>query len=169
MESRARACTLPPTLWFRNRWDWGDPYDMPEARRIIGPGGTQAIALDEFHYGKRWLIIEGAPEMLFTNNETNMERLYQAQNRNPFVKDAFHRYLIDSEPGAVNPEMKGTKAAGHFVSGIRPGKSWTVRLRLLNRTPRAPPGPQKDYFGAEFGGGVRKGKKEADEFYEKRD
>src|ERR1700739_120265 len=57
---------LLPTLWFRNRWDWGDPYDMPEARHIAGPAGTQTIALDEFHYGKRWMIIEGAPEMLFT-------------------------------------------------------------------------------------------------------
>ncbi len=72
--------------------------------------------------------------MLFTNNETNMERLYQAQNRTPFVKDAFHRYLINGERAAVNPEMKGTKAAGHFASEIPPGKSWTIRLRLMDPT-----------------------------------
>ncbi len=86
--------------------------------------------------------------MLFTNNETNMERLYQAQNRTPFVKDAFHRYLIEGERGAVNPEMKGTKAAGHFASEIPPGKSWTIRLRLMDSDPSDPLAPQKDYFGA---------------------
>src|ERR1700756_5177121 len=160
---------LLPTLWFRNRWDWGDPYDMPEARLIAGPAGTQTIALDEFHYGKRWMIIEGAPEMLFTNNETNTERLYQAQNRNPFVKDAFHRYLIEAERGAVNPEMKGTKAAGHFGSEIPRGKSWTIRLRLMDVDPSDPLAPPKDYFGAPFEAWFDKRKKEADEFYEQRE
>ena len=159
---------LLPTLWFRNRWDWGDPYDPPEAQLIAGPAGTQTIALDEFHYGKRWLIAEGAPEMLFTNNETNMERLYQAKSRTPFVKDAFHRYLIEGEHGAVNPAMKGTKAAGHYSAEIAPGKSWTVRLRLMDSNPSDPLSPPKDYFGAAFEAWFDKRKQEADEFYDQR-
>src|SRR5271167_1738038 len=83
---------LLPTLWFRNRWDWGDGYDPPQMARIEGPPGTALLELTEYHYGKRWLLAEGAPELLFTENETNTERLYEEKNRTPYVKDAFHRY-----------------------------------------------------------------------------
>ena len=71
--------------------------------------------------------------MLFTENETNQERLFQQKSRTPYVKDAFHRYLVNGERTAVNPAMKGTKAAAHFASEIAPGKSWTIRCRLMER------------------------------------
>ncbi len=93
-----------PTLWFRNRWDWGDPYDMPKAARIDGPAGTSLIEAHDYHYGKRWLLFEGSPELLFTENETNTERLYNSPNRTPYVKDAFHRYVVNGDRAAVNPE-----------------------------------------------------------------
>jgi len=159
---------LLPTLWFRNRWDWGDAYDTPEVKRIPGLAGTELFALDEFHYGKRWLLIEGSPEVLFTNNETNLERLYQAKNRTPFVKDAFHRYLIEGERGAVNPERKGTKGAAHFSSTIPPGKSWTIRLRLMDTNPADPLAPPKEYFGKTIDAWFDKRIEEADEFYAQR-
>src|SRR4029077_13278741 len=159
---------LLPTLWFRNRWDWGDSFDKPEAKRIAGPTGSELIALDEFHYGKRWLLIEGAPEMLFTNNETNMERLFQAPNRTPYVKDAFHRYLIEGARDAVNPGMTGTKAAAHFATEIPPGKSWTIRLRLTDANPVEHTSQAREYFGAECADCFEQLKREADEFYAQR-
>ena len=90
---------LLPTLWFRNRWSWGDPYDMPHVAWVgfEGMTGAKVAEVHDYHYGSRWLIAEGDPELLFTNNETNTERLYNEKNHTPYVKDAFHRYVIAGE------------------------------------------------------------------------
>src|SRR6202789_1006808 len=88
---------LLPTLWFRNRWDWGDEYERPQAVQVDGIDGGTLLQIDEFHYGKRWMLAEGSPEMLFTENETNMERLFGQKSQTPFQKDAFHRYIINKE------------------------------------------------------------------------
>ena len=154
-----------PTLWFRNRWDWGDKYDMPHVRRRESPEGTALYEARDYHYGKRWLLLEGAPELLFTENETNTERLYQQTNRTPYVKDAFHRYLLEGERSAVNPEMKGTKAAAHYGSEIAAGKAWTLRLRLLDRNPAESRALLEEYFGPAFDAIFAERQKEADEFY----
>ena len=154
-----------PTIWFRNRWAWGEKYDPPNAARCDGPSGTAQIALEEFRYGKRWLLIEGAPELLFTNNETNDERLFGAKNPTPYVKDAFHRYVVNGEKSAVNPEMKGTKAAAHFARQIPPGGSWATRLRFLDRNPVGESTSANELFGPAFDGVFADRIKEADEFY----
>ncbi len=154
-----------PTLWFRNRWSWGDGYDPPTAVRIDGPEGATLIELTEYHYGKRWFLIEGAPEMLFTENETNSERLFQQKSRTPYVKDAFHRYVVNGESAAVNPAMQGTKAAAHYELEIAPGKSWTIRCRLMDRNPVLDHQPAQQFFGPVFDGTFTQRKKEADEFY----
>ncbi len=159
---------LLPTLWFRNRWDWGDPYDKPEVKRIDGLPGTAVLELREFHYGQRWLLIENPPELLFTENETNNERLFHAQNKLPYVKDAFHRYVIERELETVNPDMKGTKAAAHFASEIAPGKSWTIRLRLMDKNPLELQLPERGFFGPAFEACFEQRKREADEFYARR-
>jgi hypothetical protein len=159
---------LLPTIWFRNRWSWGDFNDSPDARRIDGPGGTELIELTEFHYGKRWLLVEGSPELLFTENETNMQRLFQTPNRTPYVKDAFHRYLIQNEAAAVNPAKRGTKAAAHFVREIAPGASWEIRLRLLDTNPATSGAAAEELLGAAFEAVFDQRQKEADEFYRQR-
>ncbi len=101
-----------PTLWFRNRWSWGDPYDMPRVASVDGAPGTKVVEMQDYHYGVRWLLAEGSPELLFTNNETNTERLYNEKNRTPYVKDAFHRYLIAGDKSAVNPALIGHEDGG---------------------------------------------------------
>ena len=156
---------LLPTVWFRNRWDWGDPYDMPSVWRIDGGDRMSLLGLSDYHYGKRWLAVEGTPELLFTENETNFERLYQQKSKTPYVKDAFHRYLINGEHNAVNPGMKGTKAAAHFATEIPSGKEWTVRLRFKDRNPGENGENQEGLFGAEFEKVFQDRQKEADEFY----
>ncbi|MGB0036411.1 MAG: hypothetical protein WBP79_13145 [Candidatus Acidiferrales bacterium] len=159
---------LLPTLWFRNRWSWGEKYDPATAALIDGPAGTRLIEATEFHYGKRWLIVNGTPEMLFTNNETNTERLYKHPNKNPYVKDAFHRHLIQGEREAVNPEMNGSKAAAHFASEIAPGKSWSIQLRLMDRKPANTSDAAKEFFGAGFEQIFIDRRNDADEFYAQR-
>ncbi len=157
-----------PTVWFRNRWSWGDYDDIPDASRIDGPGGTELMELSEFHYGKRWLLMDGAPELLFTENETNMERLFQQKSRTPYVKDAFHRHLINGEREAVNPAMKGSKAAAHYSSEIPSGKSWAIQARLLDSNPAGSGETAREFFGAPFDAIFEQRVKEADEFYEQR-
>jgi hypothetical protein len=159
---------LLPTLWFRNRWDWGEGYDKPQVARVQGLPGGELFALNEYHYGKRWLIAEGKPEPLFTDNETNAERLFDSKNASPYVKDAFHRYLAQSERGALNPAMTGTKAAAHYSEVIQPGKNLTIRLRLLDKDPAQGHKSAQDFFGPAFDQMFEQRMKEADEFYTQR-
>ena len=153
-----------PTIWYRNRWAWGENYEPPRAERVKAPAGTALIALDEFHYGKRWLLAEGSPELLFTHNETNTELLYGQPSITPYVKDAFHRYVTHGQKEAVNPSATGTKAAAHYAAEVGAGKSWTIRLRLLDQDPSgAPKGTA--FFGPAFQKIIAERVKEADEFY----
>jgi hypothetical protein len=166
---QAARLHILPTLWFRNRWDWGDPYDIPRAARIDGPAGTSLIEASDYHYGKRWLLFEASPELLFTENQTNTERLYETPNRTPYVKDAFHRYVVNGKRDAVNPELQGTKAAAHYAAEVAPGGSWTLRCRLLDRNPTAEPGGSATtFFGPAFDSGFALRKAEAAEFYAQR-
>ena len=157
---------LLPTLWCRNRWDWGDPYEKPTLRRIDAPPGMSFVELSEYHYGKRWLAVEGSPELLFTENETNAERLFQQPSRTPYVKDAFHRHVVNRDQGVVNPAMTGTKAGAHFASEIPSGKAWTVRLRLTDRNPaETREGAPQTFGSAAFDEVFLERQKETDEFY----
>src|SRR5580704_2672576 len=113
-------------------------------------------------------MLEGTPELLFTNNETNMERLFGQKSGTPFVKDAFHRYVVSGEKTAVNPAMTGTKAAGHYFAELAPGKGRTIRARLLERNPSESRAKSQKYFGAPFDSMFDQRLKEANEFYEQR-
>src|SRR6478736_1511226 len=96
-----------PTLWFRNTWSWGDDDRKPSLRGT-GPGTIQASHQE---LGDYWVYCDGAPELLFTENETNAQRLWGQPNPSPYVKDAFHQYIIAGRHEAVNPATTGTKAA----------------------------------------------------------
>ena len=115
-----------PTLWFRNTWSSGGDDRKPSLREA-GPGTVQAIHHD---LGEYWLHCDGGPELLFTENETNAQRLWGEANAAPYVKDAFHARLVEGERGAVNPAKLGTKAAAHYALDVPGGGSTTVRLRL---------------------------------------
>ncbi len=115
-----------PTLWFRNTWSWGDDQPKP-ALREVGPGAIQA---SHHELGESWLFCDGAPELLFTENESNAGRLWGQPNGTPYVKDAFHEYIISGRVEAVNPAKVGTKVAAHYVLDVPGGGSKTVRLRL---------------------------------------
>ena len=165
---QAAPLRLLPTLWFRNRWDWGDQYERPQVVQVDGVQGGVLLELDEFHYGKRWMLCEGDPETLFTENETNNERLYGQKSVTPFVKDGFHRYLINREQGCINPDRAGTKFAAHYTFNLQPGQCETIRLRLTDRKIVPAEQPASAYFGSAFEAMFEQRIKEADEFYAKR-
>lgn len=166
-----------PHLWFRNQWSWG-PERLQEPRiqmetlahkgrsneDLCMVADDSAVAsprdlLFDYHLGPRYLYAGSGASTLFTNNETNGAVLWKAKNATPFVKDAFHRYLIQKEMNAINPEGFGTKAAFHyFFPAIAPGKSETVLLRLTNK-------PMKDPL-REVAQVICQRKEEADFFYE---
>src|SRR6185436_11647988 len=115
-----------PTLWFRNTWSCQPDSPKPTIRQV------ERSMIQASHEGLAdyWLCCDGAPELLFTENETNAQRLWGQPNPSPFVKDAFHQYIISGHGGAVNPAKTGTKAAAHYVLEVPGGGSKTVRLRL---------------------------------------
>jgi hypothetical protein len=115
-----------PTLWFRNTWSWGEEQPKPSLR-AVGPDTIQATHPG---LGDYWLHCQGASELLFTENETNTSRLWGQPNATPYVKDAFHAYLIAGHGEAVNPARVGTKAAAHYALDVPGGGSTVVRLRL---------------------------------------
>ena len=81
--------------------------------------GAAVVAAEESRYGERWLLAEGPPEMLFTENETNFKRLFGLPNATPYVKDSFHEYLMHGAQDAVNPAQTGTKCAAHYRFELR--------------------------------------------------
>ncbi len=123
-----------PTLWFRNTWSWGDDEAKPSLR-AAGPGAIQASHAD---LGEYWLSCDGAPELLFTENETNTGRLWGHPNASPYVKDAFHARVVSGLERAVNPDRVGTKAAAHYALDVPAGGSREVRVRLSAARPADP-------------------------------
>ncbi|PYR09146.1 MAG: glucosidase [Acidobacteria bacterium] len=150
----AAAIDVLPTAWFRNIWSWHQNPSRPSLERFDRAGG---IALNDPKYGRRYLHCDGAPTLLFTENETNCERLFGGASASPYVKDAFHRFIVGGERDAVNPAQRGTKAAAHYALTIAPGETCTVRLRLDERASAE--------FGASFEAIFGARRREADEFY----
>jgi hypothetical protein len=127
---------LLPTVWFRNTWSWGGSERRPELHQAR-PAPDPAIELDLMPGNpasqvKRWLHCEGSPELLFTENETNLRRLYGVESRSPYVKDGINDYIVNDAREAVNPALSGTKAAAHYKLAINPGEAAVVRMRLTD-------------------------------------
>ncbi|HEY3150801.1 MAG TPA: glucosidase [Candidatus Binatia bacterium] len=145
-----------PTLWFRNTWSWGE-NDVRKPRLCeIRPDAIQA-SHDEL--GELWLYCDGAPELLFTENESNARRLWGQPNASPYVKDAFHEYLIATRREAVNPAKTGTKAAADYRLEVAAGGSQTIRLRLSAGGMKNPFAGYAETFANRIA--------EADEFYDR--
>ena len=149
--ARAELQVLP-TVWFRNTWTWAcDDGAKPSLYEAEG-----SIELNHRYLGLRRVRFDGSPELLFTENETNAQRIFNSPNRAPYVKDAFHDYVVHGTRTAVNPERKGTKAAARYILSLEPGESRTLHLQL---------GPDPSDFGPAFDGIFASRIGEADEFY----
>jgi hypothetical protein len=126
---------LLPSLWFRNTWSWGKDDRRPTIRKKAGPETCQCVEAQHWQYGKRWLLCAGQPQLLFTENQTDYERIFNVKNPTPFVKDAFHEYLIHKNQAAINPQQIGTKMAAYYPLTLSPGDSATLKLRLTDLDP----------------------------------
>jgi len=145
---------LLPTLWFRNTWSW----EKNAAKPALGQISNGVVHASHPQLRDCFLYCEGGPELLFTENESNATRLWAQPNASPYVKDAFHEYVIARKREAVNPARVGTKAAAHYILEVPAGGSKAVRLRLNAQTVAHP----FDQFDAAFD----QRQEEADEFYD---
>jgi hypothetical protein len=144
---------LLPTLWFRNTWSW----DGNAAKPALRQAGDRAIVASHEKLGDRTLSCEGNPALLFTENESNASRLWDQANSSPYVKDAFHTYIVSGVRNAVNPAKTGTKAAAHYRLEVPAGGAKAVHLRLSAKPPAEPFSEFDEIFAARLA--------EADEFY----
>jgi len=151
---------LLPALWFRNTWTWWPDTPKPSLKQVSSQKGNHVVAASHADLGQRYLYCEGDPELLFTENETNNERIFGTANHSPYVKDGINNYVVGGKKDAVNPEKTGTKSAAHYQLNVGAGRAATVRLRLTDATPAAIGDPFKSF--AEI---LETRKREADEFY----
>ena len=160
-----------PHIWFRNTWSWnlGHEGRKPSIRQI-GPLTAQTtqekLGVQFFQLspspgvGKSGQDVQ--PQMLFTENDTNFNALYGSQNPQPYVKDAFHRHIVDRERSTINPSRTGTKAAAWYAfdeeDGVAPGECSVVRFRLSKK--------YEGYLDEEyFDDVIDQRRTEADDFY----
>ncbi|HXY53662.1 MAG TPA: glucosidase [Nitrospirota bacterium] len=158
-----------PTLWFRNDWaKWiAMPSERPNLKQIKGPAGTSMIMVEHPVLGKYHLYCEGDVPLLFTENETNYERIFGTPNTSPFVKDGINNYVVLGQQNTVNPDRTGTKASAQYRLQVDPGQSAKVRLRLTKATDEQSAKTKGDAspFGAAFDDVFATRLLEADEFY----
>ncbi|MCA1815601.1 MAG: glucosidase [Acidobacteria bacterium] len=164
---RAAAIDVLPTLWFRNTWAWGRTGEgywkkptvsaTAHADRIV----TEHDSLGVFYFAAEATDETGERAWLFTENETNVARLFGAPNPSPFVKDAFNEYVVNGRREVVNPERKGTKAAAHYRLEIPARGELTLRLRLFSEDDKP-----AEIFGDEFEETFAARIAETEEFYD---
>ena len=156
--SEPAALHVLPTLLFRNTWTWWPDQQKPSLQALTGQGNVAAIAAAHPELGSFSLYCEGTPPLLFTENETNNERIFGTPNTSPYVKDGINNYVVSGRQEAVNPNQTGTKAAAHYRVEVGGGQTASIRLRLTNAVSDEP-------FGAEFEQCLNQRRREADEFY----
>jgi Mannosylglycerate hydrolase MGH1-like glycoside hydrolase domain/Glycosyl hydrolase family 63 C-terminal domain len=156
---------LLPTLWFRNTWEWG--YDdrkpiltaiKPEPVQAGSEHDARVIHAQLHDLGGYWFVCQGAPELLFTENESNAERLWGVESRTPFVKDGIHETIVKGVLGKVNPQGVGTKVAAHYAWHVEAGETQAVLLRLSANQQETPFADAVELFDLRI--------KEADAFYD---
>jgi hypothetical protein len=153
---------LLPTLWCRNIWSWypeGPGRVKPHI--ALAPALPTAFVLHAMHRGLPAYALYGeTPDrLLFTENDTNTERIFGRPNAQPYVKDAFDNFLVHGRLEAVNPDHVGTKTAAHYLKQVAAGESAVIKLRLCANVGLSQP------FSPDFDTIFNQRQREADEFY----
>ncbi len=158
---------LLPTLWYRNDWSaWIADSNRAAAKPVLSHAkaatGVSALTASHSKLGEYIFSCEGEVPMLFTENETNHEKLFGTRNESPHVKDGINDYVVSGHQAAVNPELKGTKAAAHYQLKIAAGQTSVVRVRLTKKSPATQEHPFGKNFESIFGARFQ----EANAFYQ---
>jgi hypothetical protein len=157
-----------PTLWFRNQWSWHGEPNRPSLERVAATPKKSVVKTVDGQLGERYLYCEGDVPLLFTENETNTQRIFGVPNRSPYVKDGINNHVVHGQDGVVNPESKGTKVAAHYRITVGAGECQVIRLRLCDRAPAASEkrnAAGSSPFGSPFARTLQTRRKQADEFY----
>ncbi len=154
----AAPLTVLPTLWFRNTWSFAPAGQRPEIKLLSGKDGAALLAAEHPELGTYYLFCADTAEVLFTENETNYERIFGTPNRSPFVKDAFHEVIVAGQTGLLQGKQAGTKSAAVYRCDIAGGASVTLRLRLADK-------PLEKPFAGDFAATFGQRQAEADAFY----
>ena len=120
-----------PTVWFRNRWSWYEKCEKPSLEKSKSDAENLSAILSAKKDAA--IFVFCAPvqrNLLFTENDTNFQKLYGSKNNSPYVKDGINDFIVEAKHDAVNPKTNGTKAAAHYHFKIAAGKSETIYLRL---------------------------------------
>ncbi len=148
-----------PTLWFRNTWSWN--FDSPKPSLSVGYAhkipGVDNVVIGHPTLGEHHLYLEGASELLFTENETNYERLFNSPNPSPYVKDSINDYIVEGKNGGINPDRIGTKMAARLSTRPRSRRNARSARALCDK-------PHADPFG-DFKAIFQQRIAEADAFY----
>ena len=150
-----------PTLWFRNTWSWQPNTPKPSLKQVTSNKGTHAVAASHPTLGECYLYCDKEVPLLFTDNETNNERIFGTPNTNPYLKDGINNYVVNARPDTVNPQKTGTKVAVHYTISVGAGETATIRLRLSDLTPTGVQDPFKSFNEV-----MQSRQSEADEFYQ---
>ncbi|HEY1374088.1 MAG TPA: glucosidase [Candidatus Binatia bacterium] len=155
-----------PTLWYRNVWSWQAAAERP-ALELISAVKDTVVRASDVKLGERYFYCEGEPAVLFTENETNTQRIFGVPNRTPYVKDAINNAIVHGQAGAVNPAQRGTKVAAHYRVTVKAGAQHVIRLRLSDIAPVGAGGAKSKAapFGSDFNAVLQARRQEADEFY----
>ncbi len=154
----AASLHILPTLWFRNTWSWSKTVPR---KPVLAQRDDQTVTASHPDLGERYLYCDRAVPWLFTENDTNTERLFNVPNPSPYVKDGIDACVVHGKASAVNPGKTGTKAAAHCEITIPAGGAHVVNLRLSDRQLS----PARDAFGPKFDATLDTRRHEADEFY----
>ncbi len=157
----AKTLHLLPTLWFRNTWSWNGDSSKPTLKEVKLNNGCNTIAASHPTLGKRWLYCQEANDILFTENETNYQRLFGYDNTSAYVKDGINDYIVQGLKEAVNPEKIGTKVAANYILTVGAGETKIVKLRLSDAANLVEP------LGKDFDAIFGKRQQETDEFYQR--
>lgn len=131
--AEAKTLHLLPTLWFRNTWMWNGDGDKPFLKAIHAQNNI--IWASHPTLGERWLYAQEGAELLFTENETNRDRIFGIPNKFQYLKDGINDYIVNGQKETINPDQVGTKAAIHYVLAIAPGETQIIQLRLSDTPP----------------------------------
>lgn len=155
-----KTLQLLPTLWFRNTWSWDEKSEKPSLQQIESIGATQVIHATHATLGDRWLYCLEPKALLFTENETNAQRLFGTENASLYVKDGINDFIIHGAQSAINSKQQGTKVAAHYTLTIGAGQTEIVRLRLTDQPALLAP------FSQAFEHTFEQRQQEADAFYQ---
>ncbi|MHA2329721.1 MAG: MGH1-like glycoside hydrolase domain-containing protein, partial [Candidatus Hodarchaeales archaeon] len=155
---------LFPTLWFRNAWSWGETEEKPFLKQQSDNNSIIKVMATHPTLGTRWFYCENPENLLFTENETNFQRLYGIKNNSKYTKDSINKFIVNNQTDSINPDKQGTKLAAFYKLNIRSKNHCTIRLRLTDQDLDLSESEQIFELHSEKLFQKRKG--ETDEFYE---